>query len=240
MTRFRSAIIAFVLNYGVLAVIFGVLVLIAAPARSAPLTDKQAGDVLSSSVVEFLQGSRRICTAFKVGNRRFMTAKHCVTSLNSEYKIEFNNHMSFVRSILVSGVDEEDWAVVNVATTNDNINSLSLGCNEELYLGMPVAYAGYPAPLELTMGFGSVTSVLPIKRGGSKADFMIDVAAAPGASGSPVINLDTGNVIGILIEGIKRRGSSFFMVGIKDIKSVSMCDGADEDQEKTSVDATPF
>jgi len=218
MTRsFTAAIYA-------LAIIGFFLVLAVLPAHSAPLTTKQAGDTLSGSVVEFLSGSRRVCTAFKISSRQFMTAKHCVTQVNREYKIDFNNRMSFVRSILVSGVDKEDWAVANVATSNDKIKSLSLGCNDELYLGMPVAYAGYPSPLELTMGLGAVTSVTPVKPSRSNADFMIDVAAAPGASGSPVISLDTGNVIGILTEGIRNRKTGFFMVGIESIKSTAQCD----------------
>ena len=226
--------------YGAIVGILIGLALIAAPAHSAPLTAKQAGDALSSSVVEFLRDSNRICTAFKVGDRQFTTAKHCASLANSEYKVSFNNHMSFARSILLSVVDKEDWAVVSMTTTNDKISSLPLGCNEELYLGMPVAYAGYPAPLKFTMGLGSVVSVLPVKSIRSKADFMIDVAAAPGASGSPIISLDTGNVVGILTELIRNPKSGFFIVGIESIKSTYMCDGTDADQKKAPFDATPF
>lgn len=192
----------------------------------AELTPREAAAILTASVVEVNNG----CTASKVGPHQYMTARHCV---QSSMKIESRLHTMWPRSVLMAwqkkedGKRKEDWAIVNTSTDTDDVASLTLGCTEEVYLGMPVAYAGYPVPTKFAFGMGHVTSILPMDNRNNNLDYAMDVAAAPGASGSPVISMDTGHVIGILTEGVSNRRIGAFMVGMEAISNLDICDNLD-------------
>jgi V8-like Glu-specific endopeptidase len=168
------------------------------------------------------------CSGSKIGPHQFLTARHC---FSSNMKIMVGDDISLTpQSVTISiqkkeGDRDEDWAIVRTIDDDASIKSLALGCNEELYLGMPVAYAGFPAPAEYFYATGYVTSVTNLKAAGSDHDFGIDVAGGPGASGSAVISLVTGRVIGVLTEGIMAAGQfGVLAVGIESIKSLDLCD----------------
>ena len=194
-----------------------------------PLSIREAAELLSSSVVEMTIGGNKTCSASKIGPKTFLTAAHCVRSLWGNYRLEHGFSYQFVKSILitVSKKDDrsrhEDWAILNTTYENDELTALELGCAEDIYLGMPVAYAGYPGPVDFAFGAGYVTSLKKLRKRNQNADFVIDVAAAPGASGSPIISLDTGHIVGILIEGVSEARRGDFMAGIESIRSLGAC-----------------
>ena len=216
---------------------------------SAELTPKEAANLLINSVVEL---NNKSCTAAKIGPYQYLTAKHCVSS---KMKLASKSYSMWAKSVLMAWQDKakgnrkEDWAIINTATDTDDIKALTLGCNEEIYLGMRVAYAGYPNPTEFSFGMGAVTSLLPSRNRKNNLDYMMDVHAAPGASGSPVISMETGYIIGILTEGVINGRIGAFMVGFESIKGLDLCDFSKEDVtrygikgstvEDTSL-ATPF
>lgn len=194
------------------------------------MTAKDIGEYLSASVMALTSDGVRTCTATKIGLKTFLTAKHCVVPLTPGLRVEKGVDLLSVRAVSASvskkrdGVKTEDWATLLTWTDNERIKSLPLGCTEEIYLGMPVAYVGYPNPLELTMSIGRVISVLPVASGQSNSAFVTDLAAAPGASGSAVVSLETGQIIGILIEGVRDPRAGFWATGIEGIKSLPYCD----------------
>lgn len=194
------------------------------------LSSREVGKLLASSVVRLENGRATFCTAFKIGARRFLTAGHCSKGVNSNTKIVYDTFSQFIKSALITtqekrgGGRTEDWMILNATYGNAQIETLVLGCYDEIYLGMPIAYGGYPSPLNFTVGFGRVISVERADNYANDLDFVIDVHAAPGSSGSPVINIDTGNVIGILTEGVTGGRAGAFAVGIESIGNLDICE----------------
>jgi hypothetical protein len=93
------------------------------------------------------------------------------------------------------------------------LSTLSVAKMTELKLGTEVAVVGFPNPQSLVLGgegdlpFNCLTPIVQIGRIGGIFPFpgfptphsiFVDVAANPGSSGSPVINLETRNVIGMI------------------------------------------
>ncbi len=203
------------------------------------LSPREAGKLLASSVVRLESGSATFCTAFKIGVKKFLTARHCSQGVDSNTKIVHGSFSQFIRSALVtlqekpSGSRKEDWMILNATYVNPDTETLTLGCDDDLYLGMPVAYGGYPRPLNFTVGFGRVISLEKADNYKNNLDFVIDVHGAPGASGSPVINLDTGNVIGILIEGVSETRAGAYAIGIESITNLDICEDASINPNKS-------
>lgn len=222
------------------AALVAVHVLFAAPISAhsdmgGPLTIRESAVLLSSSVVRLSRsfgGSYNyssICTASKIGKMAFLTARHCVSNLSANYRVEKDFEYQYVKTLIVTVSSKrrnrkEDWAILKMTSENTKLWSLKIGCTEDIYLGMPVAYAGYPEPIDFAFSSGQVTSINPSNARNANADFTVDLAAAPGASGSPVISLDTGNIIGILTEGVYSRRIGAFMVGIESIRNIDLCD----------------
>jgi V8-like Glu-specific endopeptidase len=212
------------------------------------MTSADAAKLLTGSVVQMSVGNRGICTASKISPSTFLTAAHCARSLSDDFRLIHNIDTwsyQFIKSITITvaekedGKRKEDWAILHTETENKDLAALQIGCNEKVYLGMPVAYAGYSNPVDFAFSVGYVASVNKITKSGSNSDFLIDVQASAGASGSPIISLDTGRIIGILIEGIRTPQRGFFLVGIESIRSLSLCDGKTPKAERRVLNS-PF
>ena len=211
-------------------------------AMAEPLSNRKAAEILSASVVKLEQRWRTVCTAFKIGPKTFLSAGHCASTVNDDTKIIHQKtakkgsfSTQWIKSITVTTQGKkddrsEDWMILNTTTEETDIGVLTLGCEDEIYLGMPVAYAGYPQPIDFAFGLGHVLSTNKVNSSYNGLDFVIDVQAAPGASGSPILNLDTGNVIGVLTEGVSNRRTGVFGIGVEHIAGLDLCDDmADKD-----------
>ncbi len=219
----------------------------------AEMTPKEAAVHLEKSVVALKKSwGDPFCTGFKIDVKTYLTANHCARSIDSNTRLvsNFSNDYLYVRSVIRttqeknSGNRDEDWAILNTSTENEELSSLVLGCDEEVYLGMPIAYAGYPAPMDFAFGIGTVMSLNKVSNSRNDLDFIVDVQAAPGASGSPIISLDTGNVIGVLTEGVSSSRRGAFGVGIEHIANLDICEdylkeNGDSKQDDRSI-VTPF
>lgn len=198
-----------------------------------PLTVREAAEKLQKSVAAVTYRSQTICSAAKIGPGQFLTAFHCLQW--GETITLQNGRILKIKSVLATmqpkPVDtankakkerDEDWAILNTVDDDESVVALELGCNDTPYLGMQVAYAGFPAPTQYAYGSGHITSVFPMDGTSNNLDYAMDVHAAPGASGSAVISMDTGRVIGILTEGVPSR-VGFYMVGIESVKNLDAC-----------------
>jgi V8-like Glu-specific endopeptidase len=186
----------------------------------ADLTSREAAELLSAAVVEYTTTRGRAhCTAFAVGPTKFMSAGHCAT-FSKSYMSSLNYWVE-IYSVEVGVGDKptqegsaKDWAIATTYRSIQGVVPLDLACNEEIYVGMPVAYMGYPSPLKRFFGMGYLATLEESRASMSGADGVVDLAAAPGASGSPVISVSSGEVIGILTEGVYSSIGAF-AVGIE-------------------------
>lgn len=217
------------------ALVFAAVLSLAAPAYAEdtiPFSPKHIAEVLSNSVVAVIYKSGIMCSASKIGPHTFLTARHCVEA--GETLRLSGGRTLHIQSVLIAQQEKprigtvsgrhEDWAVLNTVEDDDAVASLQLACGETPYLGQELAYAGYPDPTQFSIGFGRITTVQPMNNGANGADYGMDVHAAPGASGSPILSLDTGKVIGILTEGISNSRVGAFMVGFESVAGMDACD----------------
>ena len=197
--------------------------------RAEPLTTQEAAKKLSASVYWFgLTGqSRGFCTATKIGPREYLTARHCAEDLERNFRLDGESGYVFIRSTTITtstkkGQRYEDWAILNATTEND-APALDLGCGDEVKVGDAVAYMGYPQGLKKAFAVGYVATK---EQGTSKnnADFFVDILVAPGSSGSAIISMETGHVIGVLTEGVVNyRTLEFYATGVEDIQNLDEC-----------------
>jgi len=195
------------------------------------------GERLRNATVKVHTGYSGHCTAFKIGPKEFMTAGHCTTPSTSN-KIEGANGLGYhFQSYVTKGSRKkdhnrvEDWGIIHTSTDDDAIGTLELSCGEVLYPGLMVSYFGYSADSKGVFGMGRITT-LEQPGGRNDADFGIIVPAAPGSSGSAIVSLDSGKVIGILTEGVAASRAGIYMIGVESIENVPQCAGKDEDKMK--------
>jgi len=192
----------------------------------AEYTAAEMAEKLNASVAE-LQTGQGWCTATKIGHRKWLTAGHCVTRNG---KLVTEEGYLYPRSITVSvsekedGKRLEDWAIMNTATDYDTVPALELGCSEELYQGMPVAYLGFPAGADRAFMQGYISSVRKVRGGYNDADWVIDVPVAGGASGSAIVSMETGRIIGVLTEGVYSQRTGFFLAAAESIRNLDTCE----------------
>lgn len=195
---------------------------------ASALTVKEAAEKLGNASAAVIQssGGQAVCSAAKIGERQFLTARHCV-DMNIKLRTKSGQILE-VDSALVtlqnkSQGRKEDWAILNTHQDDVSATALTLGCKTSIELGMDVAYAGYPDPTKYALGLGRITTQGPIWDKRNSLDWGMDVHAAPGASGSPVIDVATGTVIGVLVEAIFADRAGVYMIGFEDIKNTDMC-----------------
>ena len=204
-----------------------VLLLLATGVRA--LTPGEMAIKLDQSVAELnVRGGH--CTTTKIGAKMWLTARHCI---RDGLKIETEQGYLYPRSVLIamqdkSGSRTEDWAIINTSTEEKGVPALQLGCNDTVYPGMSVAYLGYPAAADRAFLLGYVSTLNKLRNNGrNDADFVVDLPAAGGASGSAIVSMDTGNIIGILVEGVAGR-SGFFLAAAESIKNLDWCEDYNE------------
>ena len=197
---------------------------------TAAMTPAEAAAHLAPSVFSFGTTRGTFCTATKIAPKQYLTALHCATSLATNWRLESESgEYVFIRSVLASvgeknggGKVREDWAIL-IASSENDAPSLMLGCGDPHYVGEPVAYLGFPSTLERAFGVGYISTMRPGER--NNADIFVDLPVAPGASGSAIISLDNGHILGVLTEGVlSRRTREFYMVGVESIESVDQCE----------------
>jgi len=199
-------------------------------AQDPKYTPAEAAALLSPSVFSFGTTRGTFCTATKIAPKQYLSALHCAQDLATNWRLEsVDGEYAFIRSVLASvgektggGKHREDWAIL-MATSENDAPSLPLGCGDPHYVGEPVAYMGFPESLERAFGVGYISTMQPGER--NNADIFVDLPVAPGASGSAIISLDNGHILGVLTEGVlSRRTREFYMVGVESIESVDQCE----------------
>ena len=206
--------------------LIGLVFLLAACASSPDLPR-----LLENSVGIFGTEDYNRCTVFKTGTKEFLTAKHCVVGLSPNemavpFYIKWKEEKARINKFVTG--EGQDWANIYIEKDIDGMSALPLDCISSPYLSQQVAsLSSHPAAISSVYLEGEVASLGGWERGNWDADFLVTLRADAGTSGSPVIDRDTGKVIGILVEiffgGNPPYNDFFFLSGVESIKHVSKC-----------------
>ncbi len=212
-----------------------------APNAVAEMTKVEAANMLQPSIGKLYRGSSYNCTAWKLYPKVWVTGKHCVGFTGSEFKIETNNKtMSktlFARSVTmpleksVKKNHKEDWATILVSEETPDIPTLNLCCSFKVTVGEIVAYMGFPVEggkATQLFSVGAVSSVNLFRS--TPYHYAVDFQGGGGSSGSPVITLKTGEVVGFVTKGVVG-SAGLIAVGIESVKGMDICELEAEESE---------
>jgi V8-like Glu-specific endopeptidase len=173
-----------------------------------------------------------ICTVSKVGEKKFLTAGHCVIDSSSMlYSVKFNGKSTAVSHYTVGVkerpgtqgnrfVDTEDWAILY--TEEDvNVGTLTLDCKAKPYVGEKIYTIGFPYPANKSYFEGYISSQEPLRIVGG-GTYWADITAAPGSSGSAIISRDTNQITGILVTGVSSRFGPL-LTGVQTVNVAGIC-----------------
>lgn len=162
------------------------------------------------------QPSAAVCSAFLIGPQHLATAAHCVEGISCsdltfvfDYRqdeglggaspLRFDDDLVFGCSSIQVSKDsmDLDLAVVRLDRPTKDRPILEVGSVADVALGRPLVLIGYPTGLPQKIAVGG--SVLAVS--GPLHELRADVDAFAGNSGSPVLDLHTRKVLGVLTMG---------------------------------------
>ncbi len=152
----------------------------------------------------------RLGSGFLVDKKKglVITNAHVTGSSISKVRVAFQDN-DFISAKQVYVDPEIDMAIIKIETSNipQNVKEAKLMCNKKVANGTSVAAFGHPKGLSFSASRG-IVSKYRFYRG--KDVIQTDAAINSGNSGGPLINLDTGLVIGINKSSFKNsQGLSF-------------------------------
>lgn len=219
------------------------------------MTPEEAANGLYNSVGALAMGSREICTISKIGDRDFLTAAHCA-NVRVKVKGKFENERGqskyvYFKSMTIGFLEKpdnkehwEDWAVFHATADSPNVPALELDCQYTPKVGDPVAYMGFPylqntGGLVRLFGLGYVSGVFEKTEKKLGGHFTVDMPGAGGSSGSPIISMNSGKIIGILTRGEMGDRDVVGLI-IESIKSTDMCENMPAVQEEEKEEVDPY
>lgn len=186
-----------------IAVVFSVAPIVADP---APVEVKPL-----SSVVQIITKTGGSCTGFHIGGGRIVTAGHCIDGI-SGYTIIFSDDTS-VKGTLIMFSDArqaDDMAIIKISNFA-NVDTDTLYCREAPAVGSGIHITGYPGYYGLATVWGLVAGSSHSYDGAWRDAIPVNVSVAPGFSGAPVYDNETGKVVGILVGALGSNASLALM-----------------------------
>jgi len=180
----------FTKRFGITMSLLGLLLLISLVAKSDGFPRYQ-----EPSNVPNILSLNSSCTAFVIGKNRIMTAKHCVMGMKETNRLStgvFVDGYTTNFKLVNEGeeIDTHDWAVLE----GDTRNVIPFKLTTKLPNVEDICWhAGYG-------GTGVVQNKMLCSFSYTYTGYIvISSAAIPGDSGSPVIDENTGVVVGLLV-----------------------------------------
>lgn len=211
-------------------------------ARGAEIPARELAEKLDASTAHLYQNGRSQCTATKIGEREWLTAGHCA-AFGLKLELSDGTYL-WTRSLTVAVSEKadgrrlEDWAILHTTEYSPDTPALELACGEKIYQGQPIAYFGFPHPTEKSYLQGYIASVRKVRTSYNDSDWVIDVPAAGGASGSAIVDRNTGKIIGVLTEGIlgDRQSVGFYLTGAESVQNLDQCEDWNKAMEEWDED----
>lgn len=161
------------------------------------------------------QPTSAMCSGFLVSEKILVTAGHCILDHKDcqgskwafDYKVDNaeqtriqlpSKNLYGCKKILARAYDQAlgaDYAVIELAKKVTDRRPLSIRRSGQIAVGTPLVVIGHPSSLPTKIADGATVRRL-------EADYFVaDLDTFGGNSGSPVINVTTGDVEGILVRG---------------------------------------
>ncbi len=161
------------------------------------------------------QPTSAMCTGFLVSEKILVTAGHCILDHKDcqgskwafDYKADHaeqtriqlpSKNLYACKKILARAYDHAlgaDYAVIELAKKVTDRRPLNIRRSGQIEVGTPLVVIGHPSSLPTKIADGATVRRL-------EADYFVaDLDTFGGNSGSPVINVSTGEVEGILVRG---------------------------------------
>lgn len=151
------------------------------------------------------------CSGFLVGPKTLVTAGHCITSqrdcdsyswgfgvTRDSSNVEPSNRFSCV-SITEQVLDQAsglDYAIIELDREVSGRSALKFRASGEVKQGAPLVVIGHPSGLPMKVSDGA-----NVRSSSEETYFTANLDSFAGNSGSPVINVQTSTVEGILVRG---------------------------------------
>lgn len=191
----------------VLTFLFALVLLLSSPVRAAQ--DSLIKKFIEATAILYSQDNESnlhfacTATAFQKTDVGYLmlTAGHCIDKDANAYFVSWqeNADMPFIRAQVLFRSDTSDLAVLGVVTTLD-IPSLPIGDEKLLSEGDTVYNVACPTALSKQFFRGSVTSTTLAARESDGPTLGLELPAAPGSSGSAVVDPSQGAIVGVLIQ----------------------------------------
>lgn len=225
MERFFNLFLMSFMGVAVVFLLFTAFVSVGSTVNNPVKTydSKDLHDIMLDSVVELQGNNKTLCTATQIGDTVFLSAGHCFGMANSTH-IRKGDEVREIKSKHFKFEPGSDWAVFYTDEPIEGNKNLPLACEEEVYVTMDIATLGHPAPFLYDYIEGKVTgnTLRPRKGKEPGSDYFSDVMTGGGASGSSVVSMDTGGIVGVLVEGFFNNLRTSFRMGFQEIGPV--CD----------------
>ena len=147
-------------------------------------------------------------SAFCVGKGYFMTCAHVVMNYNknTESTLDFDQYRDMIRVLIVVGntkVKAEVVAfdgVLDLAIIKADVEAEPFKFDPLISIGEEIFAVGSPHGFENNVTFGHVSSTgrKIYYHKGAPSYMFVDLAILPGNSGGPIVNRNTGKVIGVV------------------------------------------
>lgn len=162
-------------------------------------------------------------TGFKIGN--FLITDEGVRKISPYDKVEIkfvdkDGYTPIARKVLkkselnkrtIMGLNDKflNFVVINIGFENfKKVPSLSLGTEEKMEVGLPVATMGYHVNEENLSIKQGIISSFHYSEDGNKY-IQIDTSIKTGNAGSPLINVETGSIIGVVGHKLTEMSQSY-------------------------------
>ena len=184
-----------------------------------PIADAALFTVKTTTAVDYPFGSDHKTTARGAGfliDRELgwiLTNAHVAKRSPSNIRVSFQNH-SYVSASKVYVDNHLDMAVIKVdpKLIPSESQNAKLNCADEPKAGLPVIAFGHPWGLDYTATRGIVSGSKDID---GVENLQTDAALNPGNSGGPLIDEQTGIVVGINASGLTKSEGLNFAVPIR-------------------------
>mgnify|MGYP003388558877 FL=1 len=184
--------------------------------HTGPMSPAAAYQHLEGSVVEYTNiPGETMCTATMINVNTYLTAAHCGAGNGRRYIVTAGGDAVLAVS-LEADEDGADWAIIRTDEDPAGVVPMPVAVDFEPAIGEPVAYLGYPYPTEQFYSEGIIVSLNAL-RIPSDLFAITSLHGGPGASGSAIISLRTGEIIGVLSMGLVNIRGNLMGVGFTPI-----------------------